>query len=195
MVNQVLIGRRMSAYFTAMAFHCCMSGALLFSSANFASAAAEVSDAVTIELPAVSSASKLISPAEVDKLINIVLVLPLSDETGADEFARRVSAPNDPLYRKYLTPQEYGEKFGPSVAEYSGLENWAKTNGLFVQERNIARTTLTVRGSIGQLEKVVGVQINNYQAADGKTFFSPSIKPSVSSELHGRLTGIVGLSN
>lgn len=195
MVNQVLVSRRMSAYFTAMAFHCCMSGALLFSSANFASAAGEASDAVTIDLPAALSTSKLISHAEADKLINIVLVLRLSDEKGADEFAQRVSAPNDPLYRKYLTPQEYGEKFGPSVADYSALENWAKANGLFVQGRNIARTTLTVRGSIGQLEKLFGVQVNNYQAADGKTFFSPSIKPSVPSELHGRLTGIVGFSN
>ncbi len=81
------------------------------------------------------------------------------------------------------------------MADYSALEEWAKANGLFVQERNIARTTLTVRGPVGQLEKLFNVQINNYQAADGKTFFSPSIKPSVPSELHGRLTGIVGFSN
>jgi len=165
------------------------------SSSKLALAATNDANEITIDLPAALSTSKLVSHTETDKLINIILLLPLSDENGADEFVQRVSTPNDPLYGRYLTPEEYGAKFGPSVTNYSAVENWAKTNGLLSQERNIARTTLTVRGSIGQLEKLFGVEINNYQAADGRIFYSPRVKPSVPSELQGRITGIVGFSN
>lgn len=178
-----------------MALHGCLAATLLVSSANAAPAANQPSDETAIDLSPALSTSKLLSPVDPDKLVNIVLVLPLSDEKRADEFTRRVSTPNDTWYGKYLTPAEYGERFGPSIADYSVLENWAKANHLFIQERNLARITLTVQASLGQLEKLFGVQINNYQAADGRIYFSPSTKPSVPSELHGRITGIVGFSN
>ncbi len=106
MINHYFGSRRVCAYFTAIAFQCCVSGVLLVSSTQVATAAANVGGDVIIDLPAAISTSKLVSRADADKLINIVLVLPLSDEKGADEFARRVSTPNDALYGKYLTPQE-----------------------------------------------------------------------------------------
>ena len=48
---------------------------------------------------------------------SVVLSLPLSDSKGAAEFVRRVSDPKDPLYRKYIAPEEFASRFGANAGK------------------------------------------------------------------------------
>jgi hypothetical protein len=48
--------------------------------------------------PSLVAQSKVLSPADERKEISVVLVLALKDQTAAEEFARHVSTPGDPIY-------------------------------------------------------------------------------------------------
>ena len=98
------------------------------------------------------SQSTLLSPTDPTKEIGVVLVLPLKDPKGANEFALRVSTPKDELYGKYLTPQEFAARYGADEADYAAVKSWATANGLKISDESVSRTTLAVRGTVAQFE-------------------------------------------
>jgi subtilase family serine protease len=151
--------------------------------------------AKTIELSPVLAKSTLLGSLDQTQQISVVLTLPLSDPLGAAEFVRHVSKPGDPLFHQYLTPQEFAARYGANAADYAALKQWASNNGLTIVHESVARTSLTVRGSTVQLEKLFKTELNNYRSPDGKQFYSAAVKPTVPDEIGSHLSGVIGLTN
>jgi subtilase family serine protease len=150
---------------------------------------------IASDLPQALSNSVAISHVDSTKAMNIVFVLQSKNPLGAAEFARRVSSPDDPLYGKFLSAEQFGEAYGPSDAAYSALETWVKKNGLIVNEPSRSRTTLSVHGSATQFEAMFGTRINTYRGPDGRSFFSAESEPALPVEVAASIKGIVGLSS
>ena len=150
---------------------------------------------VNSDLPAALAKSATLSHVEPSKVINMVFVLGLKDPNGAAEFARRVSTPDDSLYGKFLTPEQFGAAYGPSDTDYEAVKAWVTENGLSLNETNRSHTTLSVRGTAAQFEKLFGTSIDNYRGPDGRTFFSAATAPIIPAEIGTRISGAIGLSN
>jgi subtilase family serine protease len=150
---------------------------------------------VESDLPSVLSQSAIVSHADPGKSMNVVFVLASKDPNGAAQFARRVSAPDDPLYGKFLTPEQFGAAYGPKDSDYEAVTSWVIQHGLRLNDISRSRTTLSVRGTVSQYESLFATSIDNYRAVDGRTFFSASTAPAVPSEIAARITGVIGLSN
>jgi subtilase family serine protease len=149
----------------------------------------------TIELSPMVAKSTLISPVDAAKEISVVLTIPLGDSKGAVDFAQRVSNPQDPLYRKYITPQEFAARFGANADDYAALKQWAINNGLRVQHEALARSFLTVRGTAAQFQTLFKTQLNNYHSPDGEIFYTAETKPTVPDAIASKVTGVIGLTN
>ena len=150
--------------------------------------------AATLELSPMVATSKLLSTVDQEKQISVILSLPLSDSKGAAEFVQRVSNPKDPLYRQYVTPNEFAERYGGDAGEYATLKEWATTNGLAIIHESVARTFLTVRGTVAQFQTLFKTQLNNYRSADGKEFYSASVEPTIPDAIATKVTGVIGLT-
>ncbi|MFY9984003.1 MAG: protease pro-enzyme activation domain-containing protein [Chthoniobacterales bacterium] len=148
----------------------------------------------TIDLSPLVPKSTLVGPLDKEQQISVVLVLPLSDARGAASFVQQVSWPGNPLYHRYITPQEFADRFGGSAADYTALKDWATANGLEVTQESIARTSLTVRGSVAQLQTIFKTQINRYLDLNGEEFYSANIKPTVPSAISAKISGLIGLT-
>ena len=108
--------------------------------------------AAALELSPMVATSTLLSTVDPEKQISVILSLPLSDSKGAAEFVQRVSNPKDPLYRQYITPNEFAERYGADAGDYATLREWAAANGLAIVHESVARTFLTVRGPAAQFQ-------------------------------------------
>ena len=148
-----------------------------------------------IELSPVLARSTLLGPVDRHQQISVILALPLSDPQGAAEFVQHVSKPGDPLFHQYLTPEEFAAKYGAKSADYAALKQWAINNGLTIAHESLARTCLTVRGSMVQVQTLFKTQLNNYRSADGNQFYSAAIRPTIPDEIASRVTGVIGLTN
>ena len=157
---------------------------LLTSSALFA-------EASTVELSPLIYRSTLVAPVDGNKQIGVVLALPSSDPAGLAAFVKHVSTPGDPLFRQYITPQQFAQKFGGNEADYTALKNWAAANGMVISQESMTRTNLTVRGSVSQFQTLFKTQLHTYQATDGQTFYSASIKPTIPSEIASKISGVI----
>jgi len=148
----------------------------------------------TVELSPLVAKSTFVTPLDRNQQISVALTLPLSDANGAAEFVQHVSQRGDPLFHKYLTPQEFANRFGANASDYAALKQWAAANGLTVSQESVARTVLTVRGTAAQFESIFNTQINNYRSPAGDEFYSAAVKPTIPAAISGKIAAVIGLT-
>ena len=115
--------------------------------------------------------STVVSDTDPSQIVTVLLALPLSNSSGAVDYAKRVSTPGDPLYGKFLTPDQFAKSYGASEVDYQSMQKWARNNGLTIGESNRSRTILPLSGTVGQMEEIFKTNIKNYRDPGGKLFF------------------------
>ncbi len=126
--------------------------------------------------------------------MRLVLVLPHRNEAELKNFLRELYDPSSASYRKFLTVEEFTERFGPSQADYDAVTNFAATHGLTVAGTSRNRMNLDVTGSVDSVERALHVTMGVYQhPTENRTFFSPDREPTA--DLSVQLWHISGLDN
>jgi len=126
--------------------------------------------------------------------LELVLVLQHRNQGDLDQFLKDVNDPSSPVYRHFLTVDQFTEKYGPSIEDYDSVKAWARQSGLAVRATSRNRMILRVSGSVDSVEKALHVTMGLYQhPTENRTFFAPDREPSP--ELGVRLWSIGGLDN
>ena len=153
-----------------------------------------VAGVTNIELSPLVYRSALVAPLDGSQEISVLLALPSSDPAGLAAFIEHISAPSDPLFHQYLSPEQFAQRFGGNDADYTAIKNWALANGLTVSQESVGRINLTVRGQVSQLQRIFKTQLNTYRTSNGETFYSASVKPTVPAEIASKISGVLGLT-
>jgi kumamolisin len=138
-------------------------------------------------------AGAVLTPLADSAPMQVVLTLPLRDAAGAAEFVAAVSNPASPQYGHYLTPAEFGARFGADPVAYDYVRAWAGSSGFIVSPRSAARTTITLSGSAGLFAKVFSTSFASFDTQGhglGRTVLRT---PSLPAALSGYVQSIVGL--
>ncbi len=126
--------------------------------------------------------------------MRLVLVLPLRDQEGLDNFLRDVYDPSSPNYRQFLTVEQFTERFGPTQSDYETVKQFARDNGLRVVSTSPNRVNLQVAGSVANIEKALHVTMGIYQhPTENRTYYSPDREPTT--DMSVQLWSIAGLEN
>ena len=126
--------------------------------------------------------------------LNLVVGLPLRNQTELDRLLHDLYDPASPRYHQYLTPVQFTDRFAPTQRDYNEVTRFAASNGLAVIGTHPNRTLLDVAGSIADIEKAFHVRMAIYQHPTlSRKFYAPDADPSVN--LAVPLSGIVGLDN
>jgi subtilase family serine protease len=149
----------------------------------------------TVELSPLVAKSTLLSATNPGDEITVVLTLSLGDSQGAADFVRHVSTPGDPLYRKYITAQEFAARYGANQADFAAVKAWANANGLKISHEGYARTILAVQATVARFQTLFKTQLKNYRSPDGEEFFSASVEPTIPNEISAKIAGVIGLTS
>ncbi len=126
--------------------------------------------------------------------LNLVIHLPVRNQEELTSLINRLSDPNSPDYRHWLSVAEFTERFGRTEAEYQKVADFAEANGFGVTYRSPNRLMLVVRGSVAQIEKTFNVKMKTYQVLpENRIFYSPDREPSF--VLDVPVSHISGLNN
>ena len=125
--------------------------------------------------------------------MRLVLVLPHRNQAELEQLLKDLYNPSSPSFRKFLTVDQFTEKFGPSQQDYNAVIRFAKANGLTVVKTSRNRMNLDVTGSVSDIEKALHVTLGVYQHdEENRTFFAPDREPTPDTV---RLWHIGGLDN
>ena len=131
-----------------------------------------------------------VSPLET---VPLALTLPLRDPAGLSDLLGRLYTPGDPMQGRFLTPDEFAQRFGPTPEDYAAVADFARRAGLTVTGTHPNRLILDVAGPASAVESALRVHLGRYRGASGRLFRAPDADPSVPAALAGRLAGVVGL--
>jgi subtilase family serine protease len=127
--------------------------------------------------------------------MRVILSLPLGDPDGAAKFGAAVSDPDNALYGRYLTPAQFGARFGANKANYEALRKWATSNGLTVAPRTASRTTVSMSGTAAQFASLFNTRFAAFQTAAHGDGYVMLKDPQLPAALNGKIDGVVGLES
>ncbi|MGD1087417.1 MAG: protease pro-enzyme activation domain-containing protein [Verrucomicrobiota bacterium] len=126
--------------------------------------------------------------------LRLAIGLPLRDPAGLDNFLAQVYDPSSPNFRRFLSPEEFTARFGPTEQDYEAVKNFARTNGLTVTTTYHNRLVLDVTGPAAAVEKAFHITLHIYRhPTEARDFYAPDTEPTVDVALP--VVDIQGLSD
>ena len=111
-----------------------------------------------------------------------------------DQLLRQQQSPSSPQYHKFLTPEEYGARFGLNPEDIAKVTAWLQGEGF--SEIAVARgqNFVTFSGTTGQVQNAFHASIHKY-SLNGETNYANASDPLVPKALAGAVASIGGLHN
>jgi len=126
--------------------------------------------------------------------LSLAVGLPLRDQRELDELIAQLYDPRSTNFHKYLTPEEFTARFGPTEQDYEAVKSFATTNGLIVTQTYGNRLVLDVAGRAADIERAFHVTLRTYRhPTENRDFFMPDSAPFVPTNLS--VTEVWGLSD
>src|SRR5262249_38715749 len=101
-----------------------------------------------------------------------------SQQTELEQLLADQQNPSSPQFHRWLTPEEYGDRFGLSASDLSKVVAWLAAEGFEVKESARSRNWVAFRATAGQIERSLRTPIHRYEV-DGETHVANAAAPSV----------------
>jgi subtilase family serine protease len=102
--------------------------------------------------------------------------------------------PTSPRYHKWLTPEQWADRFGLSQSDISKITVWLKSQGFTVGSVARGRNWITFSGTAAQVKRAFGTEIHAYDVG-GEKHVANASAPKIPSAFAGIITGIRGLND
>lgn len=175
------------------------AGLLLLSFNSLWTAAAQQQPlAETIELseplrPELAQAT-LLAPMAKSARLDLTLAFKLPDRAALDAFISELHDERSPNYRRWLTPEQFGDRFGADRAHYQAARDWLRAQGFQVKREWPNRLMIDFSGTVAQIEKSFATNINTY-AFRGHNYFAHARAPRVPREFADAILTVMGMEN
>ena len=99
-----------------------------------------------------------------------------------------------PNYHKWLTPEQWADRFGLSVNDVNKITHWLADQGFTKIQVARGRNWFVFDGTAAQIQRTFGTEIHIYKL-NGETHVANATAPKIPASLAGIVTGIRGLDN
>ncbi|HVP42161.1 MAG TPA: S53 family peptidase [Terriglobales bacterium] len=115
-----------------------------------------------------------------------------AQQAELDALLEQQQDPSSPNYHKWLTVEQYADRFGISDADIAKTAQWLQAQGFSIVERPAGRAYLAFSGTAAQVRAAFGAEIHTY-AVNGEVHFANAADPSLPRVLADVTLGIRGL--
>ena len=126
----------------------------------------------------------------------LTMTLRPSDEQEAalEKLLEEQQDPASPNYHQWLTPEQFGERFGVNDADLQKITTWLESQNLHVASVAPSRNAIMFTGTAGDVGKAFQTEFRHYRS-DTATHFANSQDPSIPVAFDGVIRSIHGLNN
>ena len=122
------------------------------------------------------------------------VTLMLQPDASLEPFLAEQQNPSSPNYHRWLTPGEFGDRFGLSRGDIAKVTGWLESQGLKVDRIAEGRHWITFGATAGAIGRALGTQIRRYRV-DGQDHFANAGEPRVPAALEPVIAGFQGLDD
>ncbi len=155
--------------------------------------AAETTTVAGNVAPWVKSA-KLMSSASAGTSVTIAVHMSVKNLAGLKSLVDEVSNPKSKEYGRYITPQQFGQRFEPDVADVAAVKALLERAGMTHVTQGPHGMYVTADATVAQLRTAFKVTQNLY-SYKGKTLRANTNAPTIPASLAGKVLFIEGLDD
>ncbi len=127
-----------------------------------------------------------------DRMV-LVLAPDATQQNELDEMVEAEHNPSSPLYHHWITPAEYGSRFGISSHDLDQIQSWLIGEGLQVEEIPAGLRSIVFSGTAGQVSVAAfHTEIHAY-SVNGEAHFANASDPEIPAALAGVVGGVASL--
>src|SRR5579872_344102 len=97
-------------------------------------------------------------------------------------------------YHRWLTPEQFGDRFGIKAADYEAVVSWLESQGLQLEGRARARNWVAFSGTLAAVQSAFQTQIHRY-AVGGVEHFANATELKIPAAFEGMVSGVRGLND
>jgi uncharacterized protein (TIGR03437 family) len=135
-----------------------------------------------------------VSPSLQMSYVTLELAQSESQHAELQQLLKDQQTPGSGNYHRWLTPEQYAERFGVSTDDLNKIEAWLQGQGLTIAAVARGRNWIAVNGEANRIEGAFQTEIHQY-VANGETHFANATNPSVPAALSGIVGEIRGLND
>ena len=126
--------------------------------------------------------------------MGLVLAPSATQQADLDQLLADQVNPASPRFHQWLTPAQFGARFGVSDADLTKIESWLTSQGFDVLSVPASRNTVFFSGTAATVESAFGVSMEQYRR-NGQDFFENSKNVQLPAALSGIVQGVTSLSS
>lgn len=124
--------------------------------------------------------------------LDVALTLTSRDQAGLDQFVQALYDPKSPVYKHFLTPDEFARLYGQSDHDIASLVQYFQSFGIqtTVYPGNL---NIDLQGSLRQLSKAFNIQFHN-MTYKGQSYVGTTDTPTLPAQFQGTIRAAIGLN-
>lgn len=135
-----------------------------------------------------------ISAARSLRHVTLTLERSPTQEADLQALLARQQDPSSPDFHKWLTPEQFADRFGLPQSDVDQITSWLRSQNLTVDSVDRGRTAISFSGNVRNVEQALQVEIHNYEI-NGETHFSNTADPSTPAAIGNFVASIRGLDD
>ncbi len=117
-----------------------------------------------------------------------------AQQADLDSLIEAQQDPSSPHYHQWLTPEQFADRFGISLADLARITAWLERMGFTNVHAARSRAYVTMSGTAAQVRDAFQTAIHHYRI-DGRMHYANATDPALPIELQGMVGGIRGLND
>jgi len=171
-----------------------------FTASAFGQTATPRRDSLEQSQPDALANAMHMGPKAKTDLLHISVSLPFRNPEGMQAFVDSVSDPRNPNYRKYITPEEVGQRYGYSSSAIQSICDYLTSKGIKVRRVGKSHLSILADATVAQAQAAFNTSIEEFSAIlPGKStptqVFSYTSQLSVPASIKPYVQYVGGLEN
>jgi subtilase family serine protease len=127
---------------------------------------------------------------------HVMLVLQRADDRQAalDQYLRDVQNRQSSEFNHWLTPAQYGTRFGASADDIQSIVSWLQSQGLTIERTLTAANVIAFSGTVGQLQNAFSTSIHSV-SVNGEHHLTNMTEAQLPQALAPAIKGLIGLDD
>ncbi len=126
--------------------------------------------------------------------IMLILGRSATQQQALTQYLDDLQNPSSPSYHKWMTPAQYGAKFGISDTDLQTVESWLQSYGFKIEKVPAARNLIQFSGTVAQVQSAFQTSIHSF-AVLGATHYANVSDPQIPAALAPVVVGVTPLND
>jgi subtilase family serine protease len=144
--------------------------------------------------PLVPAPTRLLGILPQATKLQVTVALAPRDPAALAAFASAVSTPGSGVYRDYITPAQFAQRFGPTAAQISAVRSSLRAHGLAPGAVSANGLAIPVTSTAGAVGHALSISFTRLVTPSGRVAVASTAAPLFDARVAKLVQGVVGLN-